>query len=69
MPIIVGKHPLIPPNTGMCNSVTTGKLSWLIPHISLMSFIAFKSSQVMFSSGTLSVQLINRSLTHSRACF
>ena len=48
MPTIVGRHPLIPPNTVMDNSVTGGKLSCLILHTSLVSLIAFKSSQVNF---------------------
>ena len=69
MPTIVGRHPLIPPNTVMDNPVTGGKLCCLVLHISLMSLIAFKFPQVMFQSGTFSVQLCNRALTHSRACF
>ena len=69
MPTIVGRHPFIPPNTVINNSVTGRKLSCLILHISLMSLIAFESSQVMFRRVTFSVQLFNRALTHSRACF
>ena len=69
MQTIVGRHPLIPPSTMMDSSVTGVKLNCLIPQISLMSLIAFKSSQVMFESGTFSVRLFNRALTHSRACF
>ena len=69
MQTIVGRHPLVPSNTVMDSSVTGVKLNCLILHISRMSLIAFKSSQVMFDSGTFSVQFFNRALTHSRACF
>ena len=48
MQTIVGRHPLIPPNTVMDSSVTGVKLNRLILQISLISLIAFKSSQVMF---------------------
>ncbi len=48
MQTIVGRHPLVPSNTVMDSSVTGVKLNFLILHISRMSLIAFKSSQVMF---------------------
>ena len=69
MQTIVGRHPLVPSNTVMDSSVTGVKLNCLILHIFRMSLIALKSLQVMFESGTFSVQLFNRALTHSRACF
>ena len=69
MQTVVGRHPLIPPNTVMDSSVTDVKLVCLILQISLMSLIAFKSSLVLFQSGTFSVQFFNRALTPSRACF